>query len=353
MHIVVCESSYAKSVWCKKILHGLKAELKKRREPYAVTEEVGEIAPDDTVFILGSGFGWLKSAVSHCNARGVCPVVLCNFSGDMAGGRYHQICSDVEGSMRQLIAQMREQYGERIALYGINTHSVGDRARADAFLPETPVGGKLFVNEGSLSECFKRFLPRADTVDTVLCANGFAAVSLVKHLKREAPALLSRLHIISCDQTLLSRYYQPHITSVDLNFEQFGKAAISVAELAKKQPYLSGLTAKVRWTLSGEFLPATATVAAVPPAADEFYEDEELLRLLTVENLLQLCDETDAIILDMLLRGDGYEAIAAACFLTEGAVKYRVKKMRELCGTDGRRELTDFLKEYLKGDDAL
>jgi alkaline phosphatase len=122
---------------------------------------------------------------------------------------------------------------------------VGDRARADAFLPETPVGGKLFVNEGSLSECFKRFLPRADTVDTVLCANGFAAVSLVKHLKREAPALLSRLHIISCDQTLLSRYYQPHITSVDLNFEQFGKAAISVAELAKKKNYKVGIVTTV------------------------------------------------------------------------------------------------------------
>ena len=39
--------------------------------------------------------------------------------------------------------------------------------------------------------------------------------------------------------------------------------------------------------------------------------------------------------------------ISESCFLTESAIKYRIRKMVELCRVSGRAQLTALLKKYL------
>ena len=337
MHSILIEPGFADSVWCKQILQGLINELKKRREIYAIDPEV----LTGSVFVIGSSAPWLGAQVARCNACGGVPVLLCSSQRKIAGGRYHCVCPDIGGSMRQLIAALTDRWGGRLVLYGVNPNSVGDRSRWEAFSQACPEG-RCLENSGSLSRCFEAFLPTLEQTDAVLCANGFAAVSLHRRLQR----LGKELPIISCAQTLLCRSYAGNITSVDMNYPTFGKTAVAVSDLARKHEQISELTVTVCWRVEGisvDELPAV--VAPVP--VDRFYEDEELRQMLKVEDLLSACDETDEQLLPMLLSGESYADMAQACFLTEGAVKYRVKNMRTLCDCPDRATLESLLKTYI------
>ena len=338
MHSILVEAGFGSSIWCKQLLQGLTQELKKRRERYALDPEV----LSDSVFVIGSSAPWLETQVGRCNADGCVPVLLCSSRRKISGGRYHRVCPDIDGSMRQLTDALTKRWGSRLVLYGVNPSSVGDRSRREAFEQACPQGLCL-ENRGSLADCFAAFLPLLEKTDAVLCANGFAAVSLYRRLQ----AMGIQLPIISCAQTLLCSRYQGRITSVDMNYPAFGKTALAVADLAKKHEQISELTVTVRWRVEG--LPDDTLPAVVSSVVtDSFYDDSELQQMLKVENLLSACDDTDTLLVSMLLCGESYAAMANACFLTEGAVKYRVKNMRTLCGCPDRDSLERLLRTYLQ-----
>ena len=181
MYRLMLEPAYAESVWCKQIVQGLIGELKKRREDHALE---GTPATGDTVFIIGSQPHWLSGALCRCNELGIVPILLCNSQRKLPGGRYHCVCSDISGSMRQLTAGLKQRHGNRLALYGINPDSVGDHSRQAAFCLEC-ADGQLFINEGSLARCYERFIARQEAFDAVICTNGFAAISLYRRLRQK------------------------------------------------------------------------------------------------------------------------------------------------------------------------
>ena len=346
MHILLMEKGYADSAWCKALTQSLTTEFRKRREEYAVLDDGAALSDQDTVFVLGSVLGWLTKTVRRCNSAGVVPILLCTSPRDIPGGRYHCVCSDIAGSMGLLTASARRDYGSRLALYGINPESVGDRAKADAYLQENPRPETVYENNSSLAECYGRFAPVAEQYDAVLCANGFAAVSLVKRLQADAPGTLSHLRVISCAQSLLTHYCGSRIISVDMNYAAFGKTALGLADMVKKQPHIWQLTATVKWSVEDAPQALSAPEEELV-RRDAFYRDTELQQMMKVENLLCTCDETDRLLLPLLLEGQSYGAMAEVCFLTEGAVKYRVKNMRLLCGCPDRENLEKLLRMYL------
>ena len=338
MHSILVEPGFADSIWCKQLLLGLTAELKKRRESFVF--DPPELS--ESVFVIGSSAEWLSAMVARCNTCSCVPILLCSSLRKIAGGRYHCVCPDISGSMRQLTAALTQRWGGRLVLYGVNPNSVGDRSRREAFLQACPQGLCL-ENQGSLADCFDKFTPLLGCTDAVLCANGFAAVSLLRRLQDVGKTL----PIISCAQTLLCSRHSDRITSVDMNYPTFGKTALAVFDLVRKQSQVSELTVTVRWSVEG--LPTDELPAVVAPIpADRFYSDGELQQMLKVEDLLNTCDSTDEMLLPMLLEKQSYGAMAQACFLTEGAVKYRVKNMRTLCDCPDRDSLEQLLRTYLQ-----
>ena len=172
---------------------------------------------------------------------------------------------------------------------------------------------------------------------------------LTKPAKVGTPTIdKDRLRVISCAQSLLTRYSGDRITSVDMNFGSFGKTAMGLADMVKKQPHIWQLTATVKWSVEDVALQLPAIRKEIPEQRqDSFYRDTELQQMMKVENLLTACDETDEILLSMLLEGQSYGAMAEVCFLTEGAVKYRVKNMRTLCDCPDRESLENLLRLYI------
>ncbi len=75
--------------------------------------------------------------------------------------------------------------------------------------------------------------------------------------------------------------------------------------------------------------------------------------MLCVEQLLNACDALDRQILRRALLGEAYEDIAERCFINVSTVKYRLRKMIGISGTQSRTDLLHLARKYLPESAAL
>ncbi len=85
---------------------------------------------------------------------------------------------------------------------------------------------------------------------------------------------------------------------------------------------------------------------AFSESEDRFYSDPELRDMLITDKMLNHIDSTDIIILKALQNGEPYEKIADLCYLAEGSVKYRIKKMVVESGAEDKQQLLSLLQKF-------
>ena len=111
---------------------------------------------------------------------------------------------------------------------------------------------------------------------------------------------------------------------------------------------MSGITVTVKWNNENEKTSRHKTVALENDNNDyEFYADGEMRDMLTAEQVLNFCSDTDRLILTSLINGLTLEETASRCFLTEGGVKYRIKRILTECKLSDKSELLKLMKKYL------
>lgn len=346
---IICEEVYAESIWCKQILNGLQRELKKRRCSYVKEFVPEEIHKEDHVYIIGMSRLWLEHVVAVCNQWGCVPIVLSNLSRKTASGQYHYICPDVYGVLTGLHESCVKAGRTQIALYGPNYMSDLDMDRTRIFMELIQSAGNVYQNTGNLENCFRSFLPYADRYDVVVCVNGYAAVSLVKKLEKESPQVLEKLIIVSAEEVLRHSRYNQWISLITLNLESFGAAAIAVAEMSLPGSNIAAITVEMEGAVCD--IPDKEQAAKhVEEASGEalLFEDPEIICMAKIEQLMREADDMDHHIIAMLLDHAKYSEIADSCFMTEGNVKYRVKKYMSICGCKTKKELLELLQEYLR-----
>lgn len=350
MVCILIDPNYADSVWCKHFLDCLRNELRKNRIPFC---EIFETVPDNAkaVFIIASDYEWTKEAIYQLNQNGIHPILICNHLENLEGCEYSCVSSDLNGSMKSLLDEINAAGRCNIALYGVNTNSISDIGKADALFSWKDNRFrhvKVFHNDGSLQGCYESFLPLVKDFDTVICTNDFAAVSLVKNLKRDAPDALKRMTVLSMARSVISEYYRDSITSIDIDYEQYGKAAVFIYKSQEKHAFISNITVNVPWRIdkTNPSKGRKESVLNLPESHDAFYHDAEINEMLKIEKLLNLCDATDKIIISGLLHKLSYENIGQTCFLSENAIKYRIKRLLNDSGISDKSVLLHLLNEY-------
>jgi len=353
---IFVEPSYSGSIWCQNMLKGLESGLKYKRISYQYISKLKEITGNcEYMYVIGSATEWIQAVLEACNRMDIHPILLSNQSDQRFLAEYSAVCSDTALSMKCLVNTLREIGKNRIALYGINPDSVSDNSRQLCFQQamHTQAREHLFLNKGSLENCFRDFLHKSSAYDAVICANDFAAISLVRHLHEEAAEELDRLTIIGCAQTRLTAFYDKHIQSVQIHFQDYGTAAVSLLETLRRNPFLSRIVMTVNW----DFLPADKSkeekifivpaAADVPGAEDRFYQDRELNDMLCIERILNDADELDKKIMDLLISGAANEIIAEQCYANISTIKYRVRKMIAAARIKNKQELIQLLTKYI------
>ena len=356
MILIFEQPDYARSVWCTHIVSSLVSELRLKRLPFCMISSLDELSggtAGDFVFLVGSGGDFIDEGLKAAGRAGVYPILLNSRARDELTVGCSMVCSDMEGSMKDIVDRLRACGRGRIALYGVNPRSIGDVCRRAYFLKTAGAReDDIFFNDGSLENCFGAFRPRAHAYDAAICANDFAAISLVRRLSACDPGALERLFIIGCAETRLTDFYADHIVSVRGNFAEYGRAAVALIDTLKRNPSLSRVEMFIRWDVDA----LSADRAAVPPPepafersakTDAFYEDEELREMLCVERLLNVCDALDRQILRRTLMGESYEDVAERCFINVSTVKYRLRKMIGISGAESRTDLMRIVRRYL------
>ena len=357
MILVFVETTYSHSIWCQNLIDGLVAELKLKRISFRFISSLEELdSRCPFIYVIGSSNEWVRAVLEASSHKGIYPILLCNQAFHELDMTYSTVCSDTSGSMQHLVDTLNSVGRSRIAMYGVNPHSVSDDSRQKAFHAATRQQRlqDVFINNGSLEQCFGLFRSRIAEYDAVICANDFAAISLVRNLLQEAPGELERLLVIGCAETRLTEYYNDHVLSIRVNFLEYGRAAVMLLESLKRNPYLSHIVMAIRWDFSPlttlrKLTPARTEpgLLSIPEPKDVFYQDRELDSMLRLERLLNECDDLDRKVISSLLQGESYEVISERCFVTVSTIKYRVRKMITVSGVQGRSELIRLLREYL------
>lgn len=345
---IICEEFYTESIWCKQLLGGLVKELKRRRLGYEQTGHADGLACEDKVFIIGLSDVWTGQVIAQCNTAGCVPIVLSNQSQRKTEGQYHFICPDIQSAARKLSDAFENAGRRKIALYAANRTVDLERERTEVFSKLVRDSSDIYSNKGNLENCFRSFLPKAALYDAVLCVNGYAAVSLAKKLEKENKKLLEQIVIISFEEVLRHSKYNHWISFADLNLESYGATAMTVLELVHQKNDISGITVEMK--IHMDEIRKKEEDASLPTGdgLQELLEDPEVLGMAKIEQLMRDADDMDHHIIAMLLGGAKYSEIADSCYMTEGNVKYRVKKYMGICECGTKKELLELLREYLQ-----
>lgn len=352
MVAILSDPKYAQSPWCQNICKGLMDELRSKRIPFDIISDT--CPPEaDAVFLIAADYVWTSDTIRLLNGSGIAPIVICNQLENIPGCIYSCVCSDVNSSMKNLLEHLHAQGKKSLALYGVNPNSISDLSRADALM-QWKTGRidnvEVFLNEGSLEKLFSEFVPNLSRFDAVLCANDFAAVSLLYFAKQAGFDLKGHLPLISCASSKISEGY-PEITSVDIGYARFGNAAVDVLELIRRRPYLTGVTAKLAWDMEnrGEQPERGAISLPQPHTGDPMYADPHFRQMMVVENLLMLMENPlDKQIVDALKAGLPNHKIAELCYFSENAVKYRIRRLLEKSGAADKDEMLALLNTFSK-----
>lgn len=350
MVAILIEDNYSQSLWCKKKHAALLERLRAKRIAFC---EIYDTCPRNikSVFVIGSNHAWLNATIQQFNQNNIVPIVLCDDMDGMTGCVYNCVCSDIPASMRSLMTMVKAEGKTKIAIYGVNPTSLSDKSRTEMLMLSQDASIEKmtqFANEGSLKECFQNFYAVAQEYDCVICTNDFVAISLVKHLKSQDEALLSRLLILSCGASELLDHFRHNIITLDVNYNNYGKAAVYVYEALQKHEYISGLTVKVEWDLSFSIPspPSKQFVLTAKPCDDSFYDDPELAEMMVADKLLTFSDDVDKKILDLLKQKLPVEDISQKCFLSINAIKYRIKNLIENSGAKDKTHIIRLMQEY-------
>ena len=354
--LVLTEESYKISVWCREILDGIRQESRKRRLSVTVSCNAEDIVNESgsTVIIVGAETEWLAYAVKMAKACGKHPIILSNQMEKRRENGVSRVSEDIFGSMSEITALLSGRSSDGIALYAVNPCSASDSFKRDAFLELGGQNADVFINEGSLKECFEDFYTKYKTkkYGGIVCANDFAAISLIRHMKEKGQDI-SGTDIISYSDTLISRCTSPTVSTVRANFKSFGALAFMIHDCVSKGEAINGMHIYCTWdiihreTSSGGAYAANTDAGKEEKVRKSFYGDPELMEMMRIEELLTGCDEVDLKILEAILNGKKTQSIAEECYLTESAVKYRIGKMKDICKVESRASLRDFLLKYL------
>ena len=341
MYIIV-ESDYSKTNWYKRILFPLKAQARRKRVQFCESESAWDLPEGELcAFVMGGNESWICETVRILQSRGCHPILLNEVDESRFSGRFSRVRSDYRGVMEHFAL------GDRCAFYGMNPFSVSDVARRAAFLDVHPTG-EVFENCGSLSGCFLSFWTRhkVSPFDSVICANDFAAVSLFTYLKERGVAESVRI-TAQAQGTILS--YFPSIRTVSVDPVSLSAAAFEIADCIITHPDFIGVSVSVGFVSNGEdgTLQRECQIVKKDEALqrdDAFYGDPQLDELLCIERLLSCADQTDLKILHLL--ATGCRDIGEEAFLSDNGVKYRIKKMKQLCSVNSKREIPALLEKY-------
>ena len=354
--LILCDPRYRNNNWCETKLRGIYDGATRRRMPvklytdvHAFVSVAAKLGSDSSVIILFNSMRYLQEVSELLAPLEIHPILSVTESDIVFSRAFSQVCGDVDSATVELLDFLHAHGKRRIALLGTSDISASGRNKVEMLRRHVPAEEyTVFEDRGQLWRSFADFYPQRGNFDAAICTNDHQAIALIEFLQSHG-GYDPNFYIVSHGDTILARLYGDGVSTISTGFYACGKAMVE-AHIHRLKYNWSTVMIRVhcdfraRGTTDGKGV--YPPVEAPPPHANQG-------ALSRLECVLAACDIANLKLIYGLLSGYSYEHIGELCFLSAGAVKYRVQQMREALGCKTREEAIALLARYLSKETLL
>lgn len=351
MLYILVEPVYKESMWCNEITEGIVGCAKLKRIPYCFAEETDEFF-EGQVILVATSLSYIKEMTEKLNHFPVNIIVATPKPKEEISASCSFVGFDSKNAILDILNNYLYDCREKTALFGVNVNSVNDLSKKHCFINGGGNENNIFYNNGNIKECTQDFLKAFHRIEAILCTNCYVAFYLVQRLKNEGVDI-NKLNIISLSDSSLLTLCKSQISAVGIDYHALGKSAFQASRLLSKNSDIHEVNMSVKWKLNirngymsnkKEVNCSKTDLSAV--SVQDFYGDSELIPLMNIERLFEVCDNNDLKLILMLKKGFTYNKICESLFISESGLKYRIKKIMMLSGATSRKQLIDLLEHF-------
>lgn len=348
--LILCDPRYRNNNWCETKLRGIYDEATRRRIPIKLYTDLpafqtaaAKLGSDSSVIILFNSLQYLKEVSAVLAPMEIHPILSVTESDIVFSRTFSQVCGDVDSATKELVDFLHTHGKRRIALLGTSKISAAGRNKVEMLRRHvSPEDYKVFGDVGGLLPSFEEFYAVRDRFDAAICTNDHQAIALIEFLQSHG-GYDPDFYIVSHGDTILARLYGDGISTISTGFYACGKAMVEAHFHRLKYNWSSVMIRvpcdfRARGTTSGKGV--YPVLPFVPPHANQ-------VALSRLECVLADCDQANLKLMYGLLAGYNYEHIGELCFLSAGAVKYRVQQMRMALGCKTREDAIALIERYI------
>ncbi len=347
--------------WTSLFLSGIEKACAEKGHIINIAESDGEGIPDslfgeNAAILCGSTQSWISRLSASLYHEGVKSVVAGSEKREGCLANGYAVC-DYRRAIYSLIAYLEACNKTRIALYGVTRSSSTDKIKLDAFLS---YGGGIykekdvFYFEGSTSDCLMSFKERCKEYDAVIGANDVQTQLLIHRLATEGVHVPEDLYAVSFGNSSYRKNPALSLTVALLDSVAVGRSAVDLYIKLATDSSISSLTVKHKCDIavraSTENKPFKEMGRREEEKLEQYkdlFSEPPLTMLMQAEDILSRCDALDIEILRAYHKKKRTPVVAEELFLSEGAVKYRIKKLLSATNIASLTELLAIIDPYL------
>ncbi len=341
----IVEPLYEKTVWYKETYSGM--EEKANALKYNLQKCASDALAADVklLMIIATSPQWVSNVLTQCKAMEITPLVVsCHPLETEENANFVLINHEI--ATQECLHYFARCGRNRVALFGVNEDSYADNIKTKYFKNED-----IYYLKTSLEDCFDSFL-KNNTYDAVLCTNYTSAIYFVHRLKEQGMNIPKDLYLVTYGDSVLGNQISPNLTAITLDHKALGLQAVTLYRYL----YKNGGSVSVTSQIPCKIIPAASTECKavkgstnVPEHQREnhFSNDQNILEIQGLENAFRNADEIDNKILFLLLQKKSVSSIAEQLYISDSAVKYRIKKMLTNGGFCTSKEFLSVCKKYL------
>ncbi len=353
--LILCDPNYRNNAWCDTKLKGIYDEAARRRISVKMytdldtfKNDAAKLGKDSSVILLFNSMKYLSEVATHLENLEIHPILSVTESDISFSRSFSQVCGDNDSSTKAVVDYLHSKGKKKIALIGASRFSAASLNKIEMLRRHVlPDDYEVFYQTEKITDSVDAFFERRGEFDAALCVDDNQGIFLIEYLLSRG-AYNPELYIISYGDTIISRLYKIGLSTVSTGFYACGKAMVEAHVHREKYGWSSTIIRvncefKVRESANGmangEYRPSSVGISTP--------------RIARLERMLFSSDLTDFKILYGLINDYNYERICELCFLSHGAVKYRVRTMRLSLGYETREEMTALIKDYISKEKLL
>jgi hypothetical protein len=266
----------------------------------------------------------------------------------------------------RLIRYLQDCGRGRIALVGFRKDDITDSIRYPVAVNTINTFDKVHYADQSffwntdLAGCLEDFLKNAGKFNAAVCPNDPVAVHLVKACLDYGIRIPEDLYIAGFSIMRISSFVKPALTRIATDFSEIGSHALNIlkyivnnieSDIALKIHVPSKLILGESTENKPEKTPgnvfSSSDLCKVNRSRVRFLGNIMVKNTLQLEKCLNQRDALDLKIMDCLLKGLSYEAIAENLYISPSGIQYRVNKIYNDADVSSRAEFEDLVKKVL------